>query len=451
MNLNIDPNPITCANIPGGVNSVVSDHALGFLAAGCEINNGGGLNIVHALAQSENVDVFHCHGLYPIGEGYFDKSFSRANDIVLSNALKAKVTICISEFSANILRHKLHINPIVTRNGIWIRDYKRGGSQGGPVLFPKVNLDANAKPDDVLYLKGQTNFNLLSVAPIKGVKSTGKLSRDGFISTLKSCAVYLGTTKENNSMATMEAMIMGVPVVGYDIGFNAEWLINGDGCELVPFGDQFALKEAVSKVLGNWKKYSAAARDYAQIFDWQPVINELLGIYERVNNTPESKSVSIVIPCHNYCSFVGEAIQSALNQTIPCEVIVIDDKSTDDSVAVARQYGGVTVIENEINLGVAEARNKAIRQANGEYIICLDADDRMYPDFAEKHLAAFRSNADAIAYAPINLVDKNGQPRKQQMFRDEARPALHAMGRNQIPSCCMFRKHWWMPKMPTSG
>lgn len=444
MNLNISPNPLHCINAPGGVNSVVSDHVIGFLAAGYEINKGEGLNIIHALEQHKDPDVYHCHGLYPIGEGYFDKAFSRANGIVLQNALKAKVTVCISEFSANILRHKLHIDPIVTRNGIWINDYERGGAHNGPILFPKAALDANAKPDDILWLKKNTGLNLMSIANIQGVKSTGKLSRQDFITTLWSCSIYLGTTKENSSMATMEAMVMGIPVVGYDIGFNSEWLISGTGCELVPFGDRLALHEAIVKIQKDWHRYSNAARDYAQIFDWQPVIDELLGIYERVARTPESKSVSIIIPCYNLAAFVSEAIQSALAQTLPCEVIVIDDASTDESLRLIKQHKGITVIENKINLGVAETRNKAIRSAKGEYIICLDADDKLYPDFAEKHLAAFRSRADAIAYARINLIDTDGRPRKQVMFSDEARPVLQATGRNQIPSCCMFRKSFWM-------
>ncbi len=440
MNLDINPNPIACAGVPGGVNSVVTDHAAGFLVAGHEIKKGG-LGIVHAIAQSESMDVFHCHGLYPIGPGYFDESYSRANSILLQNALKAKVTICISEFSANILRHKLHIDPVVTRNGIWIRDYERGGSKSGPVIFAKAALDANAKADDILWLKKNSDIDLLSIAKIPGVRSTGKMERTKFIETLKSCSVYLGVTKENNSMAVMEAMVMGVPVVGYDIGFNSEWLQSGVGCELVAHGDKLALKEALEKVKKDWQKYSKQARDFAHIFDWQPVIDELLGIYERAG-TPEKKKVSIIIPCHNYERWVGAAIESALAQTVPCEIIVVDDCSTDSSRAVASQYP-VNLLPNSRNLGVAETRGAGIRAAIGEYIVCLDADDTIRPDFVEKHLAAFRSRADAIAYAPINLIDEKGISRNQVMFRADAVSALQAVGRNQIPSCCMFRKSFW--------
>lgn len=442
VNINILPDPIKCADVPGGVNSVVFDHALGFLAAGYSINDGAGPVITHALSTAEHIDVYHNHGLYPIGKGHFDNSYTRANSIVLQNALRAKVTVCISEFSANILRHHLHIDPHVTRNGIWIKDYARGGNADGPILFPKASLDANARADDAIHLRD--HFDMLSIAKIPGIKSTGPLDRKSFLKTMRSCSIYLGTTKENNSMATMEAMIMGVPVVGYDYGFNHEWLNNGVGCELVPAGDQCALENAVEKVLENWKAYSKAARDYAEIFDWKPVINELLSIYQRAYWSDQKRSVSIIIPCHNYAKYLEEAIRSALNQTIKCEVIVVDDKSTDDTAAIAGKFGKqIIFISNDENLGVAETRNKGIRAAKGAYIICLDADDKLYPDFAEKHLSAFKSNQDAIAYATINLIDDKGNHRNQHLFRSDANPAQHAIGRNQIPSCCMFRKVWW--------
>jgi hypothetical protein len=430
--------------VPGGVNSVVTDHAIGFLNAGHTINKGkAGPVITHALAQSEIVDVFHCHGLYPIGKGYFDQSFTYANSIVLKNAIKAKVTICISEFSANLLRHKLHIDPVVTRNGIWIKDYPIAGSAAGPVLFPKAALDANAKPDDVLYLKKTSELKLLSIAKIQDVRSTGPLEREKFLEVLRGSSIYLATTKENNSMATMEAMISGVPVVGYDIGFNHEWLTNGMGCELVQYGDQAALLQAIKKVQGNWKKYSKDARMFAQIFDWAPVIDELLDIYEKVSK-PVKPAVSIIIPSHNYGRYLGEAIESAINQTVPCEVIVVDDCSTDDSLEIAIRYRRqVKIIQNKTNLGVAVSRNIGIQAATGDFIVCLDADDRMYPNFVEKHLSAFRTNEDAIAYAAINLIDEFGNHVNQTWFHRDAVPQLQTMGKNQIPSCCMFRKVWW--------
>jgi len=429
------------------VNSVVFDHAAGFLRAGHSINKGAGLTIAHALAQTKDIDVFHCHGLYPIGKQNFDNSYSRANEIVLQNALRAKLTICISEFSANLLRHKLHINPHVTRNGIWINEYPFAGSASGPVLFPKTVLDANARPEDAQWLQTKTDLQMLSIAKIPGIRSTGPLARAAFQKLLQSCSVYLGTTKENNSMATMEAMISGVPVVGYAHGFNSEWLINGTGCELVAPGDQAALYDAIRNVQAHWAHYSAAARAYAAIFDWQPVIQELLSLYERIQQTPAAPIVSIVIPVHNYDAYLQEAIDSALAQRYDrnaYEVIVVDDASTDDSAVIAQRYGDqILFLQNQSNLGVAETRNRGIRQARGEYIVCLDADDRLLTTFLESHVAAFRTREDALAYAPIQIIDEQGRLRPQRLFHAIANPVLQSQGRNQIPSCCMFRKSFW--------
>lgn len=444
MNLNIAPDPLGCADRPGGVNSVVYDHAVGFLNAGVSINQGAGVNIAHAVSQIDDLDVFHCHGLYPIGKDYFDHSYSKANQTVLENAIRAKVTVCISEFSANILRHRLHIDPIVTRNGIFVKDYRAAGAASGPVLFPKVSLDANAKPDSAVWLRDHSDLELISMAKIPGVKSLGNLARSAFLKVLQGCSVYLATTKENNSMASMESMISGVPLVGYNFGFSKEWLVSGVGCELVPPGDQPALLDAIRKVQADWSRYSKAARDFAHIFDWKPVIDELIKLYSRVEKGIEDQSVSIVIPCHNYEQWIGEAIESALAQTVGCEIIAIDDHSTDGSWNVIKRYADrIKTIRNDSNLGVANTRNLAIEQATGRFIVCLDADDRLKPDFVKVHLAAFRTREDAITYAPIELIEETGKPGGGLMFRNVALPAMQRSGKNQIPSCCMFRKTFW--------
>jgi len=92
--------------------------------------------------------------------------------------------------------------------------------------------------------------------------------------------------------------------------------------------------------------------------------------------------VSVIIPCYNAARWVGATIESALAQTWPrCEIIVVDDGSTDDSLAVARSFEtrGVRVL-TQPNLGAAAARNQALRTARGEFIQYLDADDLLAPD-----------------------------------------------------------------------
>jgi glycosyltransferase involved in cell wall biosynthesis len=89
--------------------------------------------------------------------------------------------------------------------------------------------------------------------------------------------------------------------------------------------------------------------------------------------------VSIVIPCYNQGRFLGEAIDSALTQTHPSvEVIVVNDGSTDDTRSVACARAEVRHIEQP-NQGAPIARNTGLAESRGEYVIFLDADDRLLP------------------------------------------------------------------------
>lgn len=94
--------------------------------------------------------------------------------------------------------------------------------------------------------------------------------------------------------------------------------------------------------------------------------------------------VSIVIPCFNAGKFLEEAIQSALAQTYQSvEIVVVDDGSTDPETIklLATASWPRTRVFHQPNTGPAAARNHAIREALGEYILPLDADDTIEPGY----------------------------------------------------------------------
>lgn len=98
--------------------------------------------------------------------------------------------------------------------------------------------------------------------------------------------------------------------------------------------------------------------------------------------------VSILIPAFNAQEWVAETLRSAVAQTWPgTEIIVVDDGSTDQTLAIARQFesDGVRVITQE-NQGAAAARNKAFSMSRGDYIQWLDADDLLAPDKITRQL-----------------------------------------------------------------
>lgn len=86
--------------------------------------------------------------------------------------------------------------------------------------------------------------------------------------------------------------------------------------------------------------------------------------------------ITCIIPVYDQAEFLPDAIESVLAQTKKCEIIVINDGSTDKSFEIAKSYEdkGVKVI-NQVNKGLPSARNTGIMNATGEYILPLDADD----------------------------------------------------------------------------
>lgn len=126
---------------------------------------------------------------------------------------------------------------------------------------------------------------------------------------------------------------------------------------------------------------------------------------------PNKSLVSIIIPTFNRKHFVGDAIDSCLSQTYDnCEIIVIDDGSTDGTGAYLRErYGGRICLLSQDNCGPAVARNRGIAAANGEFIHFLDADDQLAPQKVELCLAAFRQYSDiAVVHTYYQFVDADG-------------------------------------------
>ena len=118
-----------------------------------------------------------------------------------------------------------------------------------------------------------------------------------------------------------------------------------------------------------------------------------------------SPKVSILIPTFNYSHFIGEAIQSALNQTYTdFEIIIVDDGSTDNTDEVVAKYLNdtrITYYKNPVNLGLVENFNKCLSYAKGEYIKFLLADDKFEPSLLEKFVPIMEK------YPNVSLVTSN--------------------------------------------
>ncbi|MFH1453394.1 MAG: glycosyltransferase [Armatimonadota bacterium] len=117
--------------------------------------------------------------------------------------------------------------------------------------------------------------------------------------------------------------------------------------------------------------------------------------------------VSVIIPVYNAEKYIKRTIQSVLDQTYTdYEIIVVDDGSTDYSKEVLSSYGDKVRYFYQKNSGVSAARNRAIREAKGEYIALLDQDDLWYSQRLEKQIALLDKRPDTgIVYADCNYID----------------------------------------------
>lgn len=154
--------------------------------------------------------------------------------------------------------------------------------------------------------------------------------------------------------------------------------------------------------------------------------------------------VSVIIACYNQAQFLHEAIESALAQTYASrEIIVVDDGSTDNTSEVAQYYSSVRYVHQE-NAGPSAARNNGVKSSIGEYLVFLDADDRLLPDALEVGVQSLQQNRDcAFASGFCRLVVADGsllsQP-EQPCIKDDA--YLELLRRNYIwcPGSVIYRR-----------
>jgi glycosyltransferase involved in cell wall biosynthesis len=153
-----------------------------------------------------------------------------------------------------------------------------------------------------------------------------------------------------------------------------------------------------------------------------------------------------VIPCYNHGRFLGEALASIGTPAVPTEIVIVDDGCTDntpDVVATFETSNAFRYVRQE-NAGLATARNRGLHESRGQYVIFLDADDRLAPGAVELGAATLDEHPEcAFVFGRCRMMDRDGtllktstQPR---IVRDHYRELLR---RNYIwmPGTVMFRR-----------
>ncbi|MBQ3497537.1 MAG: glycosyltransferase [Clostridia bacterium] len=133
-------------------------------------------------------------------------------------------------------------------------------------------------------------------------------------------------------------------------------------------------------------------------------------------------SLSVILPVYNAAKYLTGMLDSLAVQTVKSEmqIILVDDGSTDGSAEICDEFASShtdTVVIHRKNGGVSAARNAGIKEASGEYIGFVDADDTLAPDYFEKLLNAAKTNGCDMAMSGFTLVYE-GDHRPVSPFED---------------------------------
>lgn len=135
----------------------------------------------------------------------------------------------------------------------------------------------------------------------------------------------------------------------------------------------------------------------------------------------EKGLVSIITPMYKGAAFVGETIESVLNQTYPnWEMIIVDDCSPDGGagINVVKGYSDprIRLIESKVNKGSSGARNIALKEARGQYVAFLDSDDLWPENYLQFQVSFLQKNDAMIVYGAVQRIDESTKEKISKPF-----------------------------------
>src|SRR3990167_4377054 len=348
-------------------------------------------------------------------------------------------------------KRDMRIVPTVIGHGITPADWVKGENRGY-LLWNKNRAGDVCDPTPALEL-AQRGLPVFSTFAPNGVNIPASMTLLGALddvvmkTIIQEADVYLATVKETFGIGTLEALASGIPVLGYRWGGTAALVQHGVTGYLASPGNLEELAHGYAWIKENYRALSDNAREAAKNYTWDKSMQEYAALYQRVAGVSATGKTSIVITNYNYGQYVVGAVESALSQTRSTEVIVVDDGSQDSSREVLEPYKDRVKLIFKENGGVAEARNVGIANATGDYIVCLDADDRLDP----RYVAVLSQEMDedrglGVVYSGLGLLGPDGKisPNAWPVeFGWEHMTHISNPPASCIPCAAMFRKQMW--------
>src|SRR5512132_380859 len=214
----------------------------------------------------------------------------------------------------------------------------------------------------------------------------------------------------------MEALAAGVPVMAFrECGGFVELLNDRDFGHLIPFGDLEVLVATIVSVCRQPENERAAKRALRisltkERFNFGKYAFNLLQLLRK-----GTEAVSVIVPNYNYAEYLEARLASISNQSYPiCELIVLDDASTDHSMAVLTAFREKTGIDWKLIAGDTNSGNvfrqwkRGVEAASGDLVWIAEADDFSFSGFIERLAGVFARHPDvSFAFCDSVAVDRD--------------------------------------------
>lgn len=459
MKVFMEPGLSVVQGSEGGINTIVRNYVKWSTGQIEYVDNieEADVHAVHAGGMTQfrpNIPIVnHLHGLYWTGDYTAHPDEYRMNFSVINVMRGATVMTVPSEWVAQPIRRDMRVNPAILPHGYDPNVWKRCDEKQEYIYWNKNRDSDVCTPkwlNQLAALTPKMNFVSTFGTPQKNAHIVGVQNYQSNFDYVQQAKIYLSTTKETFGIAVLEALASGTPVLGFAEGGNLDLVRHKVDGYLAKPGDIDDLKAGLHWISDNYDQVQATTGQQVSDYTWDKIIPKLLTVYQQAIEQfvpPASRKVSFVVPLYNSERTVLDTLRSIEGQTQPPhEVVVVDNNSTDDGVLkILQSVWTIPVrIVKESRQGVAHARNTGIAEAEGEYIVCIDADDKVDPKYVETvRVELDRNPTTGVAYSGLTVMSPEGNLQSLSPFPPHYNFETFLTGLNQVPTCAMFHKRLW--------